>query len=443
MGRSFVKLRSDLGRDGKLFSTRDHRNCGPQSSVIIRSEGNTSRNFTFNYKTHFKINNHSILVLFALQLLLFHLQNLVTINADGDLDFLSNVKEKLNSDQVSKCQACRLLVDSFDQGIRNTERGKHEGGDTSWEEKNLKSYADSEVRLVEIQEKLCEDVKDGKQQCLSLAEDSESDIEDWWHKERQNNVRLLDFLCISRLKLCCPKNNFGPTCQPCPSDCNKHGNCNGSGTREGTGECECEVGYIGEICDNCDDDHFRVTTSDHFACRPCDSACVGCYGPGPMNCTSCKPGYEKSERNGCIDINECEVGIDNDGNKDICQKNTYCVNTDGSYRCADCHVSCAGCFGYGPAMCILCANGYELDDDNICQSQEELARLRDEQSLLEVRSLLTRYTIYFLTLALSLMMFRTNLYAMYSFLIGFVIFLLISEFGLIEDLTANQRMSAD
>lgn len=68
-----------------------------------------------------------------------------------------------------------------------TEKGKFEGGDTAWEEEKLGSYKKSEIRLVEIQEGLCKDVDEGQDQCFSLAEMYDSDIEEWWFKEQDNN----------------------------------------------------------------------------------------------------------------------------------------------------------------------------------------------------------------------------------------------------------------
>lgn len=41
--------------------------------------------------------------------------------------------------------------------MERTARNHFGGGDTAWEEEKLGSYATSEVRLVEIQEHLCED----------------------------------------------------------------------------------------------------------------------------------------------------------------------------------------------------------------------------------------------------------------------------------------------
>ncbi len=48
--------------------------------------------------------------------------------------------------------------------MERTSRGKFEGGDADWEEKKLKSYSNSEVRLVEIQEKLCTELSKGSDQ---------------------------------------------------------------------------------------------------------------------------------------------------------------------------------------------------------------------------------------------------------------------------------------
>lgn len=50
------------------------------------------------------------------------------------------------------------------QGMVKTERSNFEGGDTAWEEEKLGTYARSEVRFVEIQEKLCTDLERGQDQ---------------------------------------------------------------------------------------------------------------------------------------------------------------------------------------------------------------------------------------------------------------------------------------
>jgi hypothetical protein len=54
--------------------------------------------------------------------------------------------------------------------MERTARGKFEGGDAAWEEERLGSYSHSELRLVEIQEKLCSDVEKGKDQVSMIID---------------------------------------------------------------------------------------------------------------------------------------------------------------------------------------------------------------------------------------------------------------------------------
>ena len=72
-------------------------------------------------------------------------------------------KQEISATKLAPCAACEALVNSFDLGLERTSRGKFEGGDTAWKEKNqVRGYSNSEVRFVEIQEELCKDVKKGK-----------------------------------------------------------------------------------------------------------------------------------------------------------------------------------------------------------------------------------------------------------------------------------------
>lgn len=50
-----------------------------------------------------------------------------------------------------------------------TARNKFDGGDAAWEEEKMKSYRNSEVRLVEIQEKLCTDLEKGEDQVSYIS----------------------------------------------------------------------------------------------------------------------------------------------------------------------------------------------------------------------------------------------------------------------------------
>lgn len=82
-------------------------------------------------------------------------------------------KSEKRAIKLAPCQSCRTLVDSFKKGMDRTSRGKYEGGDAAWEEQKLGSYMTSEIRLVEIQEKLCNDIERGQDQCHTLAETNE------------------------------------------------------------------------------------------------------------------------------------------------------------------------------------------------------------------------------------------------------------------------------
>lgn len=162
-----------------------------------------------------------------------------------------------------------------------------------------------------------------------MSQQHEETIEDWWLKLRSKGVELFDHLCVDKLKVCCPENHFGPTCEPCTGHpdnvCNGHGRCNGSGTRNGTGACDCYAGYTSDQCQDCKSNYLRVDDK----CEKCDSGCEdGCHSLGPKGCLSCAKGYYEHEELGCQDVNEC-LPVDNNP----CASATMCVNTNGSYEC--------------------------------------------------------------------------------------------------------------
>ena len=91
----------------------------------------------------------------------------IVVNVSGEIakEKKKEKEEKKKSAKLPPCSACSSLVKSFENGLERTARGKFEGGDAAWEEKNQKKgYAISEVRFVEIQEKLCLDVSRGETQ---------------------------------------------------------------------------------------------------------------------------------------------------------------------------------------------------------------------------------------------------------------------------------------
>ncbi|KRT79886.1 hypothetical protein AMK59_7076 [Oryctes borbonicus] len=266
-------------------------------------------------------------------------------------------KDILRQAKLPPCKACKTFVQSFKRGVDRTAKGKFEGGDTAWEEEKLGSYARSEIRLVEIQEKICSDVEEGKEQCYRLHEEYDTDIEDWWLHYQDEHPDIFQYLCVEKLKHCCPDFHYGENCTPCPgypnNVCYNNGKCKGSGTRRGSGKCDCDKGYIGEMCDRCDTKYFEAYSDEKkILCTPCPKSCDGpCTKSG---CEKCAMGWLKNEKGDCLDINECT------SLKPACGPLQFCVNMEGSFKCLKCDKSCAGCTGNGPDMCIKCANGYKL-----------------------------------------------------------------------------------
>lgn len=285
----------------------------------------------------------------------------------------SSKTDQLRATNLPSCRACRILVESFKKGLTRTEKGKFEGGDTAWEEEKLGSYARSEIRLVEIQENLCKDVEEGRNQCFTLAELNDGLLEDWWFKHQIETPDLYNWLCIQNLKRCCPENHFGPDCAPCPGYpdkvCNKNGKCKGAGSRKGNGVCVCDAGYQGENCSDCADAYYVSYKDDNkLLCSKCHMSCAGpCNGPGNKGCKLCQNGWLMDTERGCLDVNECAFETP------PCKKSQFCVNTEGSFKCLDCDRSCAGCSGDGPDMCNVCAPGYTFIN-NMCVDTSQQQR---------------------------------------------------------------------
>lgn len=194
-----------------------------------------------------------------------------------------------------------------------------------------------------------------------LAEESESHLESWWFSKRTQE--LFTYLCIKELKLCCPDKHYGPECVPCPgypdAICQNRGYCIGNGTRFGSGLCECYEQFTGEMCHRCAVGYWKndpltfdpsssnsklssEPTSESLVCEKCDFSCRDCRGPGPKNCLTCKVGFSWDNHYGCLDVDECNTNSINDNlskknkkspNQLICGRNSFCVNTEGSYHC--------------------------------------------------------------------------------------------------------------
>lgn len=308
------------------------------------------------------------------------------------LFLINSPNHYIRAEKLSECKRCKVLTDSFNHWYRKTSRGKFEGGDAAWEEKKQKSYARSEVRLVEVQEGLCSELNKHQDDCYGLAEEVEQPIEQWWFREDPGAVDLYTSLCIETLKYCCPKSHFGESCDPCPVDannevCGGRGKCDGDGTRRGKGTCFCTKGFTGKYCDECRKNFYENSGT----CEPCHESCDGCKGSGANNCHNCKSGW-KLEDAYCVDVNEC-------ADAGICETDQFCVNSPGSFTCKACDNSCSSCVGAGASNCVLCADGYTLWNGN-CLDNYSKERL--------LNSALQRATLYFVFLLMALVVSRTS-----------------------------------
>ncbi|KAK2157627.1 hypothetical protein LSH36_188g10000 [Paralvinella palmiformis] len=261
---------------------------------------------------------------------------------------------KSNDNIADKCKTCTNMINN---GITKTAKSNFGGGNTKWEEKNLGNYAISETRLLEILETVCKDNKE----CHQMLEEHEETLEDWWFKVHPKDEKedLHTYFCINQLQVCCPTGTYGPNCEEClggkDNPCQGNGKCRGNGTRSGKGDCDCNNGYKGDVCDSCTDTYYEEIKNDtHTICKACDESCkTSCTGPGPENCNDCEEGWILKD-SGCQDIDECEG--------DPCEEDQFCSNTPGSYSCLSCNKACAGCSGPTALDCDECADEYYVDD---------------------------------------------------------------------------------
>ncbi|XP_072454637.1 protein disulfide isomerase CRELD1 [Notamacropus eugenii] len=274
--------------------------------------------------------------------------------------------------QSQPCHTCRDLVNSFSKGLERTVRDNFGGGNTAWEEEKLSKYKDSETRLVEVLEAVC---SKSDFECHRLLEQSEELVETWWFHKQHQAPDLFQWLCMDSLKVCCPPGTYGPSCLACPGGtekpCSGNGHCDGEGTRQGSGRCDCQPSYGGPTCAQCGDGYYEATrNSSHLVCEACFGPCSRCSGPKEGNCLRCKQGWALHQQK-CVDIDECGTEMA------TCRANQFCVNTDGSYECRDCAKACAGCMGAGPARCKRCSVGYRRDgakclDVDECEGEVEV-----------------------------------------------------------------------
>jgi len=261
-------------------------------------------------------------------------------------------------------------VTKFQEGIEKTAKNHFGGGDTAWEESRLGKYARSETRLLEILENVC-DKDSSKDSCHAMVEEYEDEIESFWFKKQNELTELETHLCNNVVKVCCPTGKFGETCEECPgastNPCFGRGTCNGSATRGGTGKCDCNSEYTGELCDECSDGYYDAYGNS--TCKSCHETCEStCTDGTNKGCDKCKDGYVDKSDEGCVDVDECE-----DAN--ICEEGKFCINKMGTHVCNECDPACKSCNGTGRFSCKECNTGWKTteagdgcEDINECEN---------------------------------------------------------------------------
>ncbi|XP_053111164.1 protein disulfide isomerase CRELD2 isoform X2 [Hemicordylus capensis] len=226
------------------------------------------------------------------------------------------------------CSTCRGISERFTKGLTDTAKKNFGGGNTAWEEKTLSKY---ETR-------------------------------------KKKYPDLFKWLCIETIEVCCPSGMYGPDCLACRGGserpCHGNGRCDGDGTRGGDGSCNCNKEYKGEFCLDCSDGYYNSHKNDtHSVCTACHNSCKTCTGATNADCTDCKEGWIRNEE-ACVDVNECVA------ENSPCKTDQYCLNTDGSFSCKVCDLSCLECTGEGPTKCKSCITGYTMEDEK-CTDVDE------------------------------------------------------------------------
>lgn len=159
--------------------------------------------------------------------------------------------------------------------------------------------------------------------------------------------------CISK----CPSGTYAseddtcslcdPSCELCTeeSDCSK---CN-------------EGFYLNDntCLEVCPEDKYPEINSR--TCQPCNSACLGCYGPFVSDCKQCnsEQSYSKSSEGKCT-LTQCPTG-------------TYLSLIGKSINCLQCNSTCSSCDG--PGSCLECKDGLISVQENngtICKTCEDI-----------------------------------------------------------------------
>lgn len=362
----------------------------------------------------------AILILFRIDSSIATAYDRVQTGNDDTDENQTALKNQNNVDTRSideKCHDCRLASKSVDDLIRRP--------------RQMDSYGivEDRVDLEKIKKLVCREyLTDNEQErCRDFYFSNLDTIRDW--KESRPQISFHDYICIQKLKYCCPRDSFGPKCRKCPK-CNINEQCMGDGSRSGSGLCACKEGHTGNGCESCltgyypnqniieSKTHDKTTKQN---CKPCHRSCLSCRQDGPIGCKVCNKGYTWLSGFGCTDIDECVH------NRKICGENTFCVNTEGSYFCYKCDRSCDGCHGDGPDMCLRCAKGFTLENGH-CTAPK--------LTIMSPYASYHRYAIYFGLSVSTYILLQNNVYM--SGLVGLAVALYIGVSEYVMSTHLNQ-----
>lgn len=361
------------------------------------------------------------------------------VETSNDISSQMAVKPKntINKSVLGLCTRCRLLSNSIYENLKNITNNE---GDkqikvdhTFLNNIDALNQVKKKVKFSKLWNRICFNIKAGRDDCRTLAELNMDKISNWWERieientdssELSKNNLIFDQLCIDILEVCCPDGHYGPNCVQCigfPNHiCSNNGKCSGAGTRLGNGHCVCKKGYTGDDCSKCDKSFYlnRTITDEtgSVQCFPCDVSCKdSCFAGGSRGCHVCKNGYAWENEYGCFDVDECEAG-----RPDPCPPNSFCINTEGSYMCYQCDQACDGCNGDGPDSCLKCAKDHVIKDGACVHSNPKPLFPAYEASP-------ARYVTYLGLCLVTCIIFRHNIFVASAIGIAVAMYIMASE----------------